>query len=214
MQGSNVIVAINKDANAPIFEFTDLGVVGDLHQVVPKLTELVRARKSGSWAPSPLRYPPPCTYAGCARPSHRRRADRGRDPDRRRRPRGSACAIRLGQLIEEEPDDGRAPRRRAGRGAREGQAARLAPALRRGRQPARAAAPVQGPQAASRHAVLRRGRPRIRLLPDAVARVPDPGAADDAEPRELRRLALAARPLPRAGSRGRGRDDPPGDARR
>jgi electron transfer flavoprotein alpha subunit len=40
-----VIVAINKDGNAPIFEFSDLGVVGDLHQVVPKLTELVRARK-------------------------------------------------------------------------------------------------------------------------------------------------------------------------
>jgi electron transfer flavoprotein alpha subunit len=47
MQSSSVIVAINKDANAPIFEFCDLGVVGDLHQVVPKLTELVRARKSG-----------------------------------------------------------------------------------------------------------------------------------------------------------------------
>jgi electron transfer flavoprotein alpha subunit len=46
MQSSNVIVAINKDANAPIFEFSDLGVVGDLHQVVPKLTELVRARRS------------------------------------------------------------------------------------------------------------------------------------------------------------------------
>ncbi len=45
MQGSNVIVAINKDANAPIFEFADLGVVGDLHAIVPKLTELVRARK-------------------------------------------------------------------------------------------------------------------------------------------------------------------------
>ena len=47
MQSSNVIVAINKDANAPIFEFSDLGVVGDLHQVVPKLTELVRARRGG-----------------------------------------------------------------------------------------------------------------------------------------------------------------------
>jgi electron transfer flavoprotein alpha subunit len=46
MQGSNVIVAVNKDANAPIFEFADLGVVGDLHQIVPKLTELVRARRS------------------------------------------------------------------------------------------------------------------------------------------------------------------------
>jgi electron transfer flavoprotein alpha subunit len=47
MQGSGVIVAINKDPNAPIFEFSDLGVVGDLHQIVPKLTELVRARKGG-----------------------------------------------------------------------------------------------------------------------------------------------------------------------
>jgi electron transfer flavoprotein alpha subunit len=46
MQGSSVIVAINKDPNAPIFEFADLGVVGDLHQIVPKLTELVRARRA------------------------------------------------------------------------------------------------------------------------------------------------------------------------
>jgi len=44
MQGSGTIVAINKDPNAPIFDFCDIGVVGDLHQVVPKLTELVRAR--------------------------------------------------------------------------------------------------------------------------------------------------------------------------
>jgi electron transfer flavoprotein alpha subunit len=45
MQSSGVIVAINKDANAPIFEFADLGVVGDVHQVVPKLTELVKQRR-------------------------------------------------------------------------------------------------------------------------------------------------------------------------
>src|SRR5947209_9327514 len=45
MQSSGVIIAINKDPNAPIFEFADLGVVGDVHQVVPKLTDLVRARR-------------------------------------------------------------------------------------------------------------------------------------------------------------------------
>ena len=46
MQSSNVIVAINKDPNAPIFEFSDLGVVGDLHEIVPKLTELVKQQRS------------------------------------------------------------------------------------------------------------------------------------------------------------------------
>ena len=45
MQSSGVIVAINKDGNAPIFEYADLGVVGDLHEIVPKLTELVRQRR-------------------------------------------------------------------------------------------------------------------------------------------------------------------------
>jgi electron transfer flavoprotein alpha subunit len=45
MQSSKTIVAINKDANAPIFEFADLGVVGDLHTIVPKLTELIQARR-------------------------------------------------------------------------------------------------------------------------------------------------------------------------
>ena len=47
MQGSENIVAINKDANAPIFEFSDLGVVGDLNKILPKLTEAVKARRGG-----------------------------------------------------------------------------------------------------------------------------------------------------------------------
>ena len=45
MQNSKVIVSINKDANAPIFEISDLGVVGDLHTIVPPLIELLRQRK-------------------------------------------------------------------------------------------------------------------------------------------------------------------------
>ena len=47
MQGSGTIVAINKDPNAPIFEFSDLGIVGDLHKIMPKLTEAVKAKKGG-----------------------------------------------------------------------------------------------------------------------------------------------------------------------
>ena len=45
MQNSETIVAINKDANAPIFEFSDLGVVGDLHKIAPKLSEAIKAKK-------------------------------------------------------------------------------------------------------------------------------------------------------------------------
>jgi electron transfer flavoprotein alpha subunit len=42
MQNSKTIVAVNKDPHAPIFEFSDLAVVGDVHTVVPDLVELLR----------------------------------------------------------------------------------------------------------------------------------------------------------------------------
>jgi electron transfer flavoprotein alpha subunit len=45
MQTSKTIVAVNKDEEAPIFEISDYGIVGDLFSVTPQLTEAVKARK-------------------------------------------------------------------------------------------------------------------------------------------------------------------------
>jgi electron transfer flavoprotein alpha subunit len=45
MQTSKVVIVVNKDAEAPIFELADFGVVGDLFTVVPQLTEEIAKRK-------------------------------------------------------------------------------------------------------------------------------------------------------------------------
>jgi len=47
MQTSKTIVAVNKDADAPIFAISDFGVVGDLFKVIPRLTDEVTKRKGG-----------------------------------------------------------------------------------------------------------------------------------------------------------------------
>ncbi|MEN3268527.1 electron transfer flavoprotein subunit alpha/FixB family protein, partial [Pseudonocardia sp.] len=45
MQTSKTIIAVNKDAEAPIFEVADFGVVGDLFKVAPQLTNEIAKRK-------------------------------------------------------------------------------------------------------------------------------------------------------------------------
>ena len=150
MQNSKVIVAINKDPNAPIFEFSDLAVVGDVHAIVPTLIELLpRAQEPSDVDVARPTIPPPFERSDFVGGPTDAADDRievgvlvvGAGPA------GLACAIRFGQLLEEDPDVAEQLGEVPLAVAREGQAARRAPAVGRGGEPAFAA------QAARRQAL-------------------------------------------------------------
>lgn len=50
MEESDLIIAVNKNPDAPIFEVADIGIVGDVHKVIPELTKLLRTKKQSSEA--------------------------------------------------------------------------------------------------------------------------------------------------------------------
>ena len=46
MENSEYIIAINKDENCPMMKLADLGIVGDLHAIIPKLTQAIRVYRA------------------------------------------------------------------------------------------------------------------------------------------------------------------------
>ena len=209
MQSSENILAINKDPNAPIFEFSDLGVVGDLHKILPKLTEADegeegRCRQMGI---APAEFPPPGDPAEdyVTEPT---------DPEEERievgvaivggGPAGLACAIKTMQLLEDEPELaeklGEVPVAVIEKGqvtARTAVGRQHAPVGDGG------AVPRPGPVGVARVPGGHQGR---RLPADQAERNPaEAPAAQLPQPRQLRHLDREAGPVPGREGRGGGR---------